>query len=134
MLFEGVPKPPISLISLISCLLITCWFRYGFAKDAQPTQPAGHFIYDKSSIFVLFPQMTFVLNFTLFMCDLKRDIVRWCGVSLVLQVILGWLYTYGRSGRSQSLLTLKIQRRESLTPSRNRSIEGSNSRRLPAIN
>ena len=31
----------------------------------------SYFIYDKSSISVCFPQMTFVLIFALFMCDLK---------------------------------------------------------------
>ncbi len=35
-----------------------------------------YFIYDKSSIFVLFSQMTFVLIFALYLWDLKKDIVR----------------------------------------------------------
>jgi hypothetical protein len=51
------------------------------------------FIYDKSSILVLFPQMTFVLNSVPYWYDLKKDILRQEGVSHVLQVISGWLYT-----------------------------------------
>ena len=82
---------------MISCNLLVsirpATPRLHSSQHGGTTQPAIYYVYDKSSSFVLFLQMTFVLIFILNLYDLRKDIVRWYFVSHVLQVILARLYT-----------------------------------------